>query len=296
MAEQPPAVRAGVVPHQGHARPVLWWARDFPGGTDQARQARHWIADLLPQCDPLDDLLLLAGELCANAVVHTRSGEPGGRFSVAVEWTPEAARIVIGDQGWPESTAISAKAGGTAWTQESGRGLWLVDQLADDWGTATHCAGRVVWADVRWQASGGPHMEAPGGLDAAIADITATRRAFPGTTIWWGHLTQAWWADHPSTSGLISSPAPSGLRKLLADAYLGFQHTTVGRRSSPPPDLQTRQPGGSLPEPVREAAVQAGRRRRPIDPLLLQRVQDALARLPEHVTTRHYFAGQDRRS
>jgi serine/threonine-protein kinase RsbW len=142
MAEQPVAVRAGVVPHQGHARPVLWWARDFPGGTGQASQAWHWIADLLPECDPLDDLLLLAGELSANAVVHTRSGEPGGRFSVAVEWTPEAARVVIGDQGSPESAATRAKAGGTAWALESGRGLWLVDELADDWGTASHCAGQ----------------------------------------------------------------------------------------------------------------------------------------------------------
>jgi serine/threonine-protein kinase RsbW len=296
MAEQPAAMRAGIVPPSGHAPPVLWWARDFPGGTDQASQARHWIADLLPECDPLADLLLLAGELCANAVVHTRSGEPGGRFSVAVEWTPEAARVVIGDQGSPESTAIRAKAGGTDWAKESGRGLWLVDELADDWGTASHPAGRVVWADVRWQASGGPRLEAPGGLDAAIADITATRRAFPGTTIWWGYLTRAWWATRPGTSGLISSPTPSGLRKILADAYPGLQHAAAGRRPSPTPRLQARQPGGSLPEPVREAAVRAGRRRRPVDPLLLQRVQAALARLPENAMNRHYFAGEDQHS
>ena len=243
MAEQPAAVRAGVVPHQGHARPVLWWARDFPGGTDQASHARHWIADLLPQCDPLNDLLLLADELCANAVVHTRSGQPGGRFSVAVEWTPEAARVVIGDQGSPESTAISAKAGGTAWTQESGRGLWLVDELADDWGTASHCAGRVVWADVRWQASGGPRLEAPGGLDAAVADITATRRAFPGTTIWWGYLTQAWWAAHPGASGPVSSPSPGGLRKVLADAHPEFQHATAGLTARQPRPRRSALPG-----------------------------------------------------
>jgi hypothetical protein len=31
----------------------LWWVRDFPGGTDQASEARHWIADLLPDCDLL---------------------------------------------------------------------------------------------------------------------------------------------------------------------------------------------------------------------------------------------------
>lgn len=60
------------------------------------------------------------------------------------------------------------------------------------------------------------------------------------------------------------------------------------------PDLQPRQPGGTLPEPVRDAAVRVGRRRRPVDPLVLRRVRDALARLPENVMTRHNFAGEDR--
>ena len=211
---------------------------------------------------------------------------------------------MIGDQGAPESTAIRAKAGGTAWTQESGRGLWLVDELADDWGTASHCAGRVVWADVRWQARGGPRLEAPGGLDAAIADITATRRAFPGTTIWWGYLTQAWWADYPGANGPVSSPTTGGLRKFLADAYSEFQHAMAAGTHRPAtvspafvtsgavqaaPGLHLRQPGGSLPEPVRDAAVRAGRRRRPVDPLVLQRIRDALARLPDNAMSRHDF-------
>jgi hypothetical protein len=50
------------------------------------------------------------------------------------------------------------------------------------------------------------------------------------------------------------------------------------------PDLQPRQPGGALPQLVRDAAVQAGRRRRPVDPLLLRRVRDALVRLPDNAT------------
>ena len=80
---------------------VLWWSRDFPGGRDQVGEARHWIGNLLPECDGLDDFLLLASELCSNAVVHTRSGQAGGRFSVDVEWTPTLARVVVGDQGQP---------------------------------------------------------------------------------------------------------------------------------------------------------------------------------------------------
>jgi hypothetical protein len=42
-----------------------------------------------------------------------------------------------------------------------------------------------------------------------------------------------------------------------------------------------RQPGGSLPEAVRDAAARAGRRRgSPVHPVVLERVRDALARSP----------------
>ena len=103
------------------ARPVLWWARDFPGGEDQVRLARHWIEDLLPQCDPLADIVLLASELCTNAIVHTGSGQAGGRFTVDVEWAPQAARVVIGDQGSPTAPAITAKTQDATWADEHGR-------------------------------------------------------------------------------------------------------------------------------------------------------------------------------
>jgi hypothetical protein len=54
--------------------------------------------------------------------------------------------------------------------------------------------------------------------------------------------------------------------------------------------LPGREPGAGVPGPVREAAVRAGRRgRRPVDPVLLRRVRDALVRLPESALTRYYF-------
>jgi hypothetical protein len=176
---------------------------------------------LLPDCDPLADLLLLAGELCANAVVHTRSGQADGWFSVAVEWTPVLARVVIGDQGSPSMPTAAAKTGGPAWAQETGRGLWLVDELADGWGTAGCPAGRWVWADVRWQARGGTALQVPGAAAAALADIALIRRAFPGTTIWWGHRTQAWQAALPGANTVLTSATRGGLSQILADVYPG---------------------------------------------------------------------------
>ena len=221
-AEQIVAMPAGVVPHPVPL--VAWWARSFPGSPDSVPDARRWVADLLPQCDPLADLLLLASELCANAVVHTRSGESGGRFSVAVEWTPVLARVVVGDQGSLSMPTAAARTGSAARDEESGRGLWLVDELADDWGTAGRLGRRWVWADVRWQARGGAAPQVPGGMDAALADIALIRSAFPAATIWWGHQTQAWQAALPGTGGLLSSATRGGLSQVLAGVYPGFRH------------------------------------------------------------------------
>jgi len=213
--------RLQAVPARRIAPSVAWWGRDFRGGADQVRLARHWIEDLLPECDPLQDILLLVSELCANAVTHTRSREAGGRFSVDVEWGPELARVVIGDQGSLTVPAIGGKPGESAGTEEDGRGLLLVDELADDWGTCCHPAGRVVWVEVQWQARGGPALNASGDSDAVVADVTAMRSELPGITIWWGHQTEAWWAALPvvtDASNLFSSPTTDGLRKLVTDA------------------------------------------------------------------------------
>jgi anti-sigma regulatory factor (Ser/Thr protein kinase) len=208
------------IPAGSAISPVAWWSRDFPGQAAQVREARHWIEDLLPECGPLQDFLLLASELCANAVLHTRSREAGGRFSVDVEWGPDLARMVIGDQGALTVPVAAGKPDDT-WTREAGRGLWLVDELADDWGTGCHPAGRVVWVEVGWQARGGLPLQVPGGADAVAGGTTAMRKAFPGATIWWGHQTLAWWAALPGITGaggLVSSPTAGGLGRLLADA------------------------------------------------------------------------------
>jgi serine/threonine-protein kinase RsbW len=147
---------------------IIGWTRDFQGQADQVREARRWVEDLLPERDPLADVLLLVSELCTNAVVHTRSGEAGGRFSVAVVWTRESVRVVVEDQGSPKAPTIGARTGDSARTDEadeadeSGRGLRLVDALAGDWGTATRLGRRWVWADVPWQASGGAPVGAAG--------------------------------------------------------------------------------------------------------------------------------------
>jgi serine/threonine-protein kinase RsbW len=218
---QPSPVRAqGAVPSCQVSR-VAWWTREFPGGKDQVREARRWIEDLLPECEPLGDILLLASEVCANAVVHTRSGQ-AGRFSVDVEWSPSLARVVVGDQGSLTTPAAGVRMDVTRWVNECGRGLWLVNEMSDGWGTAAHLAGRCVWFDMDWRARGGPPLEAPGGHEVMTTDIAVLRRAWPGTTVWWGHLSGAWWAFLPGTTGgkgLVSAPTRDALIPVLSAEY-----------------------------------------------------------------------------
>jgi anti-sigma regulatory factor (Ser/Thr protein kinase) len=201
---------------------TAWWTRRFQGRADQVLEARHWLEDLLPDCAARADVLLLASELCTNAIVHSRSGEAGGQFSVDVDWAPALARVVIGDQGSAKAPALAARTSDAAQLGESGRGLLLVDDVADDWGTASCPNRRWVWADVRWQAGGGPLLAAPGGLDAAIASNAMIGKAFPGTSIWWGQLSKAWWAAVPAATNvhsLLRAPTRDSLIQSLVRAY-----------------------------------------------------------------------------
>lgn len=201
---------------------ISWWTRHFRGGADQVLEVRHWIEDLLPDCAARTDMLLLASELCANAIVHSRSGEAGGQFSVDIDWAPGLARVVIGDQGSAKPMVLTPRPGCAAPLTESGRGLLLVDSLADEWGTVSRPNRRWVWADVEWQARGGLPLAAPGGVDAAVASNAITRKAFPGTSIWWGHRTRAWWAAVPGATnahGLISAPTRDSLIQSLVRSY-----------------------------------------------------------------------------
>jgi hypothetical protein len=59
--------------------------RVFRGLLAQGREARRWVRAQVPPGDPgADDTELAAGELFANAVLHTRSGGPDGTVTVII--------------------------------------------------------------------------------------------------------------------------------------------------------------------------------------------------------------------
>ena len=212
-----------VLPEQDHAEqarlPSLWWSREFPGRAEEVRQVRHWIKALLPkydpQRDPLDDLALIASELAANAVTHTRSGLQGDVFNVQLAWSGEWARVVVGDSGShsaPKPKVVNGSA-------EDGRGLSAVKELSAKWGTCGSADGRWVWADVWWASKDGPLL--PGSGNLVAAEEMTLRRAFPGTRIWFGYDTRTWQALTPKATALIQAPSPPALGQMLAADYPG---------------------------------------------------------------------------
>ena len=94
---------------------------------------------------------LLGCELAANAVRHTRSGQPGGIFTLHAERHAGAMTLTCRDEGAPGSWSVhhreplAADPAGRDPGSESGRGLALVAALATRWGDDGRPAYRRVW-------------------------------------------------------------------------------------------------------------------------------------------------------
>lgn len=104
-------------------------ARVFEGRPCLAAEARRWAAALLARtgADP-EVTALLTSELFANAVLHTRSGQPGGIVTVLVT---SAGVLHVHDHG----PAAGSCAGPGGWTVAPervsfGRGLTVVARLS----------------------------------------------------------------------------------------------------------------------------------------------------------------------
>lgn len=112
---------------------------------DAVPLARQALADVEPALPPelVRDLHLLTSELVTNSVRHANVG-PEARVLVTVRLTSDVVRVEVSDPG-PGFEPPEAST--PRFYQQSGWGLYLVDQLASRWGV-DRTRGTSVWFEI----------------------------------------------------------------------------------------------------------------------------------------------------
>lgn len=125
-----------------------YWFR-LPALPASARSARDTVRDRLRAWelpgDTCCDAVLLVSELTTNAVLHTGSGHV--LCGIVLTGGERRLRIELHDE---DSTPVRLPEHRAGPEEEGGRGLLLVQQLADSWGSepSTRAEGKVVWAEL----------------------------------------------------------------------------------------------------------------------------------------------------
>lgn len=124
--------------------------RFFDARPESIGQARAFTAEVLAGWGLLgraEDIRLCVSELATNALVHGTA--PGHGFLVKLDIDEETVRLEVHDSRRQHPEARQA-----ADTDLSGRGLTLVDALADGWGVQDRTpVGKIVWSF--FKAAGG---------------------------------------------------------------------------------------------------------------------------------------------
>jgi len=114
----------------------------FPSVAPSAASARRFVAAALRRWECSDDfielVLLLTSELVTNAYRHA-----GTETRVSVRLDHDCTRVEVRDvgRGEPELRPIDTD-------RVDGRGLQIVDALADRWGYHSNAGGTAVWFEL----------------------------------------------------------------------------------------------------------------------------------------------------
>ena len=135
------------IPPEGRGQPDV--SITFAHDPASPRRVRRALEPLLSDDDdPIaPDVNIVASELVSNVVQHT-----GGGGTVAA-WDPKPDvpfRLEVGDR---DDATIQSRAP----SDRGGRGLGIVDQLADAWGVDHHSEGKTVWAEFDRTTRTPPH-------------------------------------------------------------------------------------------------------------------------------------------
>jgi anti-sigma regulatory factor (Ser/Thr protein kinase) len=127
-----------------HATLMLVPARRAP------RLARTFAAETLAawavRAEDVQTVQLVVSELVTNAVLHAPQTP---RITLDLLMTGGAVRVMVSDRS---PRAPERRSHPAPWSSERGRGVELVEELANRWGTESKgSAGKTVWCDLSAQ-------------------------------------------------------------------------------------------------------------------------------------------------
>jgi DNA-binding NarL/FixJ family response regulator len=121
----------------------------FAPEPQNAGSARRFVDEILRQwdCEELvENVTLLVSELVTNAIEHARSD-----LDVAVKLFPDRVRVDVLDRiALTDANGVAAATGTQAASAEatSGRGLFMVEAIAQRWGVDESDDGKSVWFEL----------------------------------------------------------------------------------------------------------------------------------------------------
>ncbi|MEW2573959.1 ATP-binding protein [Streptomyces sp. NPDC047070] len=121
-----------------------------------ARLARRLVANRMDvwgyayDSEASESVTLVVAELAANAVTHGRVRGRDFRVRLLMRAGEDTVRVEVAD-GLTERLPVLRESPRPDEEDEGGRGLLLVDALAERWGTALCTGGtyKSVWAEIR---------------------------------------------------------------------------------------------------------------------------------------------------
>jgi anti-sigma regulatory factor (Ser/Thr protein kinase) len=119
---------------------------DLDPEPSSSRAARARVHDALAKWDGgelVDPVELLVSELVTNAVVHV-----GADVRLRLERLPAGVRVRVFDAG---DDTLSARRRDVPPDSPSGRGLLIVDNVADRWGVERTASGKQVWFELSYR-------------------------------------------------------------------------------------------------------------------------------------------------
>src|SRR5436190_21060899 len=170
-------------------------------------EARRELAERLPGVLPpdlIDDLLLLTTELVTNGVRHSPAGR-AGMVDVSVHLGTDRVRVEVTDPG--SGFDHVPHVPGTL--SEGGRGLFLVEALADRWGIGDG-SRTTVWYELGVEGGETPARKGrseDAELAAGVDELAAELRALGAATDSLDRKARAIEADLDRVSGNLKAGA-----------------------------------------------------------------------------------------